>query len=89
MSSARSLIGSGVPVLRSANEDAALEGWVRTSSFSLAESLGVVELLIEHPALITHASTTRSLLEIDPGRVALSECIEPRRLVAVYRGVRR
>lgn len=47
--------------------------------FSLAESLGGVESLIEHPALMTHASlpaATRAQLGIDDGLVRLSVGIE-------------
>ena len=47
--------------------------------FSLAESLGGVESLIEHPAIMTHASippATRKQLGIDDGMVRLSVGIE-------------
>lgn len=47
--------------------------------FALAESLGGVESLIEHPALMTHASlpeTTRAALGIGPGLVRLSVGVE-------------
>ena len=47
--------------------------------FSLAESLGGVESLIEHPAIMTHASVppeTRKILGIDDGLVRLSVGIE-------------
>jgi len=47
--------------------------------FALAESLGGVESLIEHPALMTHASlpaATRAELGIDDGLVRLSVGIE-------------
>jgi len=47
-----------------------------TKIFTLAESLGGVESLIEVPYLMTHASTTGSLLEVDPGLVRLSVGIE-------------
>lgn len=46
---------------------------------SLAESLGGVESLIEHPAIMTHASVppeTRKLLGIDDGFIRLSVGIE-------------
>ena len=39
------------------SEDAAVELVARTEIFKLAESLGGVEGLIEHPARMTHAST--------------------------------
>lgn len=48
----------------------------RTQIFALAESLGGVESLIEVPALMTHASTAKSTLAIDPGLVRLSVGIE-------------
>ena len=48
----------------------------RTCIFSLAESLGGVESLIEVPALMTHASTSNSPLAVDPGLVRLSVGLE-------------
>jgi cystathionine beta-lyase/cystathionine gamma-synthase len=48
----------------------------QTKLFTLAESLGGVESLIEVPALMTHASTAGSPLEIDPGLVRLSVGLE-------------
>lgn len=48
----------------------------RTRLFSLAESLGGVESLIEHPYSMTHASTAASEIAIDPGLVRLSVGIE-------------
>lgn len=50
-----------------------------TKLFALAESLGGVESLIEHPAIMTHASVpaeTRRALGIDDGLVRLSVGIE-------------
>jgi cystathionine beta-lyase/cystathionine gamma-synthase len=47
-----------------------------TRIFSLAESLGGVESLIELPAAMTHASTQGSSLEVDPGLVRLSVGLE-------------
>jgi cystathionine gamma-synthase len=44
--------------------------------FTLAESLGAVESLIEHPARMTHASTVGSPLEVDPALIRLSVGIE-------------
>jgi cystathionine gamma-synthase len=44
--------------------------------FTLAESLGAVESLIEHPARMTHASAAGSPLEVDPALVRLSVGIE-------------
>ena len=51
----------------------------RCRIFTLAESLGGVESLIEHPALMTHASIpaeTRARLGIEDGLVRLSVGIE-------------
>jgi len=51
----------------------------KTKLFSLAESLGGVESLIEHPAIMTHASVPldiRKKLGIDDGLVRLSVGIE-------------
>jgi cystathionine beta-lyase/cystathionine gamma-synthase len=48
----------------------------RTQVFALAESLGGVESLIEVPAAMTHASTTASPIEIDPGLIRLSVGLE-------------
>lgn len=47
-----------------------------TRLFTLAESLGGVESLIEVPAAMTHMSTAGSPLEVDPGLVRLSVGIE-------------
>ncbi|HEY9234927.1 MULTISPECIES: cystathionine gamma-synthase [Phenylobacterium] len=51
----------------------------RTRLFTLAESLGGVESLIEHPAIMTHASIppeTRARIGIDDGLIRLSVGIE-------------
>jgi len=47
-----------------------------TKIFTLAESLGGVESLIEVPAAMTHLSVAGSLLDVDPGLVRLSVGIE-------------
>jgi cystathionine beta-lyase/cystathionine gamma-synthase len=47
-----------------------------TKIFTLAESLGGVESLIELPAAMTHLSVAGSALEVDPGLVRLSVGIE-------------
>lgn len=57
-------------------EDAALRVVERTRLFTLAESLGAVESLIEHPARMTHASAAGSPLAVDPALVRLSVGIE-------------
>ncbi|MDP9442375.1 MAG: cystathionine gamma-synthase [Actinomycetota bacterium] len=57
-------------------EPAALAVAERTRVFTLAESLGAVESLIEHPARMTHASAADSPLAVDPALVRLSVGIE-------------
>jgi len=57
-------------------EDAAVAFCERTEVFTLAESLGAVESLVEHPARMTHASAAGSALEVLPGLVRLSVGIE-------------
>lgn len=47
-----------------------------TKIFTLAESLGGVESLIEVPAAMTHLSVAGSQLDVDPGLVRLSVGIE-------------
>ena len=47
-----------------------------TRWFTLAESLGGVESLIEIPAAMTHMSVAGSPLEVDPALVRLSVGIE-------------
>ena len=48
----------------------------RTELFTLAESLGGVESLIEHPGRMTHASVAGSPLEVPDDLVRLSVGIE-------------
>ncbi|MFT7839619.1 cystathionine gamma-synthase [Saccharothrix sp. BKS2] len=57
-------------------EEAALRVCSRTRLFTLAESLGGVESLIEHPGRMTHASTAGSLLQVPADLVRLSVGIE-------------
>jgi cystathionine gamma-synthase len=57
-------------------EEAALAVSEATRLFTLAESLGAVESLIEHPGRMTHASAEGSELAVDPGLVRLSVGIE-------------
>jgi cystathionine gamma-synthase len=57
-------------------EEAAVALVARTRLFTLAESLGAVESLIEHPARMTHASAADSPLAVEPGLVRLSVGIE-------------
>jgi cystathionine gamma-synthase len=56
--------------------DAALQVANRTELFVLAESLGAVESLIEHPGLMTHASAAGSPLEVPDNLLRLSVGIE-------------
>ena len=56
--------------------DAARALCAGTQVFTLAESLGGVESLIEHPAAMTHASTEGSELEVPADLVRLSVGIE-------------
>jgi cystathionine gamma-synthase len=58
------------------SETQALKLVENTKLFTLAESLGAVESLIEHPARMTHASAAGSALEVPPGLVRLSVGIE-------------
>ena len=57
-------------------EAAALDVCARTKIFTLAESLGGVESLIEHPGRMTHASVAGSALEVPATLVRLSVGIE-------------
>jgi cystathionine gamma-synthase len=57
-------------------EAAALAVVGRTRLFTLAESLGAVESLIEHPARMTHASAAGSPLAVDPALVRCSVGLE-------------
>jgi cystathionine gamma-synthase len=57
-------------------ENAAVAIVARTRLFTLAESLGAVESLIEHPARMTHTSTADSPFAVDPSLVRLSVGIE-------------
>jgi len=57
-------------------EDGALKVAARTRLFTLAESLGAVESLIEHPGRMTHASVAGSPLEVPANLLRLSVGIE-------------
>jgi cystathionine gamma-synthase len=59
-----------------AGEEAAVRTCGRTRLFTLGESLGGVESLIEHPARMTHASVTGSPLEVPGDLIRLSVGIE-------------
>jgi cystathionine gamma-synthase len=56
--------------------EAALRVCAATEIFTLAESLGGVESLIEHPGAMTHASVAGSALEVPDDLVRLSVGIE-------------
>ena len=57
-------------------EQAAVDFVARTHLFTLAESLGGVESLIEHPGRMTHASAAGSPLEVPADLIRLSVGIE-------------
>jgi cystathionine gamma-synthase len=59
-----------------AGEQAALDLVSRTKLFTLGESLGGIESLIEHPGRMTHASTAGSPLQVPADLVRLSVGIE-------------
>lgn len=71
-----SAFGGMVSVRLRGGAEAAREFCSRTEVFILAESLGGVESLIEHPGAMTHASTAGSQLEVPADLVRLSVGIE-------------
>jgi cystathionine gamma-synthase len=68
--------GGMVSFVLRGGEEAALRVAEATRLFTLAESLGAVESLIEHPARMTHSSVADSPLAVDPALVRLSVGIE-------------
>ena len=68
--------GGMVSFVLTGGEPAALEVARSTSIFTLAESLGAVESLIEHPHRMTHSSVAHSPLAVDPGLIRLSVGLE-------------
>jgi cystathionine gamma-synthase len=68
--------GGMVSFLVAGGEPAALAVCERAEVFTLAESLGGVESLIEHPGRMTHASAAGSPLEVPADLVRLSVGIE-------------
>lgn len=68
--------GGMISVRLAGGREAALDFCARTKVFTLAESLGGIESLIEHPGAMTHASTAGSLLEVPDDLVRLSVGIE-------------
>jgi cystathionine gamma-synthase len=68
--------GGMVSFIVKGGEAAAVDLVARTDVFTLAESLGAVESLIEHPGRMTHASVVGSPLEVPGALVRLSVGIE-------------
>ncbi len=68
--------GGMVSFILKGGAEEALRVAERTKLFTLAESLGGVESLIEVPAAMTHASTADSALAVDTGLVRLSVGLE-------------
>jgi cystathionine gamma-synthase len=68
--------GGMVSFTVAAGRDAAMRVADSTELFTLAESLGAVESLIEHPGAMTHASAAGSPLEVPDNLVRLSVGIE-------------
>ena len=68
--------GGMVSFVLAGGEPAALEVARSAQLFTLAESLGAVESLIEHPHRMTHASASGTALQVDAGLLRLSVGIE-------------
>ena len=68
--------GGMVSFMVEGGEEAALTVITRTRLLTLAESLGGVESLIEHPGQMTHASVAGSTNEVPPALVRVSVGIE-------------
>ena len=68
--------GGMVSFLAAGGSEAALRICATTRLFTLAESLGGVESLIEHPGRMTHASVAGSMLEVPDNLVRVSVGIE-------------
>ena len=66
----------GMVSFRLGSEQAALDACARFEVFTLAESLGGIESLVEHPGRMTHQSVAGSLLEVPGDLVRLSVGIE-------------
>ena len=71
-----SAFGGMVSFRLRAGEEAAVAVCGSTRLFTLGESLGGVESLIEHPGRMTHASAAGSPLEVPPDLVRLSVGLE-------------
>jgi cystathionine gamma-synthase len=68
--------GGMISFIMKGGPEAAIRVAEATKIFTLAESLGGVESLIEVPAAMTHLSVAGSQLDVDPGLVRLSVGIE-------------
>jgi cystathionine gamma-synthase len=68
--------GGMVSFRAAGGEQEAVDICGRTRVFTLGESLGGVESLIEHPGRMTHASAAGSALEVPADLVRLSVGIE-------------
>jgi cystathionine gamma-synthase len=68
--------GGMIAIRLAGGRRAALDLCSRTEIFTLAESLGGIESLIEHPGAMTHASTAGSALEVPDDLVRISVGIE-------------
>ncbi len=71
--------GGMISFIPKGGREAAVRTAEATRIFTLAESLGGVESLIEVPAAMTHLSTAGSQIEVDPGLIRLSVGIEHKR----------
>jgi cystathionine beta-lyase/cystathionine gamma-synthase len=68
--------GGMISFIMKEGREAAIKVAEATKIFTLAESLGGVESLIEVPAAMTHLSVAGSQLDVNPGLVRLSVGIE-------------
>ena len=68
--------GGMVSFVVTGGAEAAADVVSRTKLFTLAESLGAVESLIEQPAVMTHLSVAGSALDVDPALIRLSVGLE-------------
>ena len=68
--------GGIVSFRHAGGEQHALDTCARTEVFTLAESLGGIESLIEHPNRMTHSSVAGTELEVSPDLIRLSVGIE-------------
>jgi cystathionine beta-lyase len=68
--------GGMISFIMKGGKEAAIKMVEATKIFTLAESLGGVESLIEVPAAMTHLSVAGSQLDVDPALVRLSVGVE-------------